>query len=334
MNRRELITRLGGGAASAVSWPRAVRAQQSERMRRVGVLLPYIEGDPEAQAQVGAFRQALQQLGWTDGRNVRIDMRWGGGEVAGIRSVAKELVALPADVMLARTTPATAALLQESRTIPIVFVVVSDPVGDGFVASFAHPGGNVTGFTNVEASLGGKWLEVLKEIAPAVTRVAVMFGPKTSPGGGSYYLGLVKGAAASLGVAVTATPVQDASEIERAVDAFGHAPNGGLVLTPDVVTTTHREVLIAAAARHRLPAIYAYRYFPAQGGLASYGIDVIDQWRRAASYVDRILRGAKPSELPVQAPVKFELAVNLKTAKALGLEVPPTLLALADEVIE
>jgi putative ABC transport system substrate-binding protein len=268
------------------------------------------------------------------GRNVRIDTRWAAGDVARIRTLAKELVALQPDVILARGAPVTIALLQETRTVPMVFVVVSDPVGDGIVASFAHPGGNATGFTNVEASLGGKWLEVLKEIAPGVARVAVMFDPKTSAGGGSYYLRLVEGAAASIAVQMIATPIQDAAEIERAMDVFSREPNGGLLVMPDVTTNTHRELIIATAARHRLPAVYPFRNFVAEGGLASYGVDIPDLYRRAATHVDRILRGAKPSELPVQAPVKFELALNLKTARALGLEVPPMLLARADEVIE
>jgi putative ABC transport system substrate-binding protein len=331
MRRREFISLLGGVAAAC---PLAARAQPGDRVRRIGVLIPFAESDAEAQAQVAAFRQALQQLRWTEGRNVRIDTRWAAGDVARIRTLAKELVALQPDVILARGAPVTIALLQETRTVPMVFVVVSDPVGDGIVASFAHPGGNATGFTNVEASLGGKWLEVLKEIAPGVARVAVMFDPKTSAGGGSYYLRLVEGAAASIAVQMIATPIQDAAEIERAMDAFSREPNGGLLVMPDVTTNTHRELIIATAARHRLPAVYPFRNFVAEGGLASYGVDIPDLYRRAATHVDRILRGAKPSELPVQAPVKFELALNLKTARALGLEVPPMLLARADEVIE
>jgi ABC-type uncharacterized transport system substrate-binding protein len=313
---------------------RSRRAQPADRIRRIGVLIPFAESDAEAQAQVTAFREQLQQLGWTDGRNVRIDYRWAVGEVGRIRTFAKELVELQPDVILSRTTSVTAALLQETRTIPIVFVVVSDPVGDGIVASMARPGGNATGFTNIEASLGGKWVELLKEINPGVARVAAMFNPKTAPGGGSYYMRLVEDAAASIPVKVIAAPVQDAAEIEHAIDAFTREPNGGLLVMPDVTTAFHRDLIIALAARHHLPAVYGNRYYVASGGLVSYGVDIVDMYRRAASYVDRILHGAKPSELPVQAPVKFELVINLKTAKTLGITIPPMLLSRADEVIE
>ena len=237
-------------------------------------------------------------------------------------------------MILARTTPVTAALLSETRTIPITFVVVSDPVGDGFVASLSRPGGNVTGFTNVEETLGGKWLELLKGIAPGVARVAVMFNPKTSPGGGSYYMRLIKDAAELIAVKMIATPVQDAAEIERAIDAFTREPNGSLLVLPDVTTAVHRELIVALAVRHRLPAVYSNRYFVASGGLVSYGVDIVDLYRRAASYVDRILKGAKPSDLPVQAPTKFELVVNLKAAKAIGLTIPELFLLRADEVID
>jgi putative ABC transport system substrate-binding protein len=330
MKRRAFITLLG----SAAAWPLAARAQPSERVRQIGVLIPFAESDAEAQAQVAAFREGLQRLGWTAGRNVQFEYRWAAGEVGRIRTFAKELVELQPDVILARTTAVTAALLQETRTIPIAFVVVSDPVGDGFVASMARPGGNVTGFTNVEASLGGKWLELLKGIAPRVARVAVIFNPNTAPGGGSYYVRLVKDAAESIAVKMVATPVQDAAEIERAIDAFTREPNGSLLVLPDVTTAFHRELIIALAARHRLPAIYANRYYVASGGLVSYGVDIVDLYRSAASYVDRILKGAKPSDLPIQAPTKFELVINLKAAKAIGLDVPASLLARADEVIE
>ena len=329
MRRREFITLIGGAAAA---WPLAARAQQP--MRRIGALTPFAEGDAVAQADVTAFRERLQQLGWTDGRNVRVDYRWAAGEVGRIRTYAKELVALQPDVILARTTPVTAALLQETRTIPIVFVGVSDPVGAGFAASIARPGGSATGFTNVEASLGGKWVEVLKEIYPRIARIAVMFDPRTSPGDGSFYLRLVENAARSIAVETIATPVHDAAEIERAIAAFAREPDGGLLVQPDVTMHSNRALIIAQAARHRLPAVSAFQFYVAEGGLASYGIDVVDLYRRAATYVDRILRGEKPGELAVQAPVKFELAINLKTAKALGLEMPPMLLGRADEVIE
>ncbi len=329
MRRREFITLLGGAAAV---WPMAARAQQAERMRRVGVLIPFSETDAEAQAQVAAFRIALQQLGWVDGRNLRFDIRWADGDVGRMRTFAKELVGLQPDAILARTTPVTATLFAETRTIPIVFVGASDPVGDGLVASIARPGGNVTGFTNVEASLGGKWLEILKEIVPQVARVGVIFNPKTSPGRGSFYLRAVEEASRSMGVEVTSRPIQDAGEIERAVEAL--APNGGLVVLPDVTTQTHRNLIISLAARHRLPAVYGFSFFATDGGLAAYGVDIVDLYRRAASYVDRILRGTKPSDLPVQAPTRFELVINLRTAKVLSLTVPPMLLARADEVIE
>jgi len=330
MRRRDLIKGL-----AAVGWPLAAHAQQPvDRIRRIGVLIPFAESDAEAQTQVIAFREQLQRLGWTDGRNVRIDYRWAVGAVGLIRTFAKELVELQPDVILARATSATAALLQETRTIPIVFVVVSDPVGEGFVASMARPGGNCTGFTNIEASLGGKWVELLKEITPRVARIAVIFNPKTAPGGGSYYMRLVEDAAVSIPAKVIATPVQDAAEIEHAIEAFTREPNGGLLVVPDVTTAFHRDLIITLAARHKLPAVYFNRYFVTSGGLVSYGVDFVDMYRRAASYVDRILHGAKPSELPVQAPVKFELVINLKTVKALGLTVPPMLLSRADEVIE
>ncbi len=331
MRRREFIALLG---SVIFAWPLAAWAQQADRIRRIGVLIPFAESDADAQTQVIAFREQLQRLGWTDGSNVRIDYRWAVGEVGLIRTFAKELVELQPDVILARTTSVTTALLQETRTIPIVFVVVSDPVGDGFVASMARPGGNSTGFTNIEASLGGKWVELLKEINPRIARVAAMFNPKTAPGGGSYYMRLVEDAAASIPVKVIATPVQDVAEIEHAIEAFTREPNGGLLVMPDVTTAFNRDLIIALAARHRLPAVYGNRYYVTSGGLVSYGVDIVDMYRRAASYVDRILHGAKPSELPVQAPVKFELVINLRTAKALALTIPPQLLTRADEVIE
>ena len=330
MRRREFITLLGGAAA----WPLAARAQQPERMRRIGVLMGYAESDREGQAFVAAFREELQKLGWTEGRNIRIDTRWATPDDAESRQrFAKELVALQPDLILSHSTPTTAALLQQTRTIPIVFAIVSDPVGSGFVASFPRPGGNVTGFTNMEPTMAGKWLELLKEIAPRVARVAFLFNPATAPYA-EYYLNPFKAAAASFAVEAIAAPVHDTSELETVVAAQAREPNGGLIVMPDTFTTAHRAEITSLAARYRLPAVYPFRFFAELGGLLSYGNDLVDNFRRAATYADRILKGAKPSELPVQAPVKFELVINLKTAKALGLTVPPASLARADEVIE
>ena len=331
MRRREFISLFGG---AAVAWPLAARAQPAERVRRIGILFPLAESDAEAQDAFAAFRQNLTQLGWTDGRNARIDVRWATGDVGRIQTYAKDLVALQPDVILVRATPGAAALHQETRTIPIVFVGASDPVGSGFVASIARPGGNVTGFTNVEASVGGKWVEVLKEINPRITRIAVMFDPKTSVAGGSFYLRLVQDAAKSIAVETIATPVADAREIERAIEAFAREPEGGLLVQPDVTIHNNRALIIALTARYRLPAVYSFQFYVTEGGLASYGVDVVDLHRRAAVYVDRILRGEKPGQLAVQAPTKFELAINLKTAKALGIAMPPALIARADRVIE
>jgi ABC-type uncharacterized transport system substrate-binding protein len=291
------------------------------------------EGDSEAEGQIAAFLGELQRLGWT-GENAQIDIRWTGGDAARIGVLAKGLLAWQPDVILSRTTAVTEALLKQTRSVPIVFVIVSDPVGDGFVESMARPGRNATGFTNVEASLGGKWLELIREINPKISRAAVVFDPKTSPGGGAYYLRLIEGAAGLSAARVIAAPVHSAEEIEHAIGALAYDPNVALIVTPDVTTVLHRGVIVSAASRHRLPAIYPYPYVVREGGLISYGIDAIDIYRRAAPYVDRILRGAKPSELPVQAPIKFQLAINVKPAKALDLDVPPTLLARADEVIE
>jgi putative ABC transport system substrate-binding protein len=330
MNRRELVSLMGGAAA----WPVAARAQQGERMRRIGVLMPVTENDAGTRDDLALLRSELQKLGWTEGRSIQADYRWAGGDVDRMRMFAKELVELRPDVLFARSTPATTALLRETRSIAIVFVVVSDPIGDGLVQSIARPGGNVTGFTNVEASMGGKWLGLLKEIAPEVARVGVMFNPAMSPGGGSYYQRLIEDAAKSTTMKAFSIPVRDAEGIERGVLEFARDPAAGLLILPDVTTITFRANIIAAARYHHLPAIYAYRYMTAEGGLASYGIDVADLYRRAANYIDRILRGEKPADLPVQGPTKFELVVNLKTARELGLTVPPTLLALADEVIE
>ena len=331
MWRRKFISLLGGAVAA---WPLAARAQQRERMRLIGMLLPFAENDEKTRGDLDLFREQLRQRGWTEHQNVEITIRWAAGDVGRIQTLAKELVALKPDVILGRSTPVTKAIAHESTAIPIVFVVVSDPVGDGIVASFARPGGNVTGFTNVEASLGSKWVEVLKEVSPAISRVAVIFDPNASPGGGTYYLHLIEAAAASVAIKEFPTPVHDASEIERAIVSFAQEPNGGLIVLPDVTTGADRALIIGLAARHRLPAVYPFRYMVAEGGLVSYGEDVGDLYRRAATYVDRILRGEQPPDLPVQAPTKFELAINLKTAKALGIDVPLHLQQLADDVIE
>jgi putative tryptophan/tyrosine transport system substrate-binding protein len=331
MRRRQFITLLGGAAAAC---PLAVRAQQGERMRRIGALIGGAETDPESRARVAALREGLEQRGWSEGRNLRIDYRWASADSDRIRAFAAELVATAPEAIFAHTTPATTRLLEATRNIPIVFASVSDPVGDGIVASFARPGGNVTGFTNVEASIGGKWLEILKELSPAVARVGFLFNPATSPGGGSYFLRPFEAAAPLFNVQPISTPVEDVVDIERAVAPLAVGANGGLIVNSDVFTTRHRAAIIAAAARHRVPAIYPFAYFAADGGLAAYGTDVRDLWRRAASYIDRILRGEKPADLPVQAPTKFEPVINLKTAKALSLNIPAMLLARADEVIE
>jgi putative ABC transport system substrate-binding protein len=329
IRRREFITLLGGAAAA---WPLTARAQQGERMRRVGVLNPFAENDPEVLANITAFRQALQKLGWTDGRNLRIDYRWGGANPERIRAHATELVALEPDVILVSSPLALQPLQQETRSIPIVFTGVSDPAGSGFVASLAHPGGNVTGFAVAEFSMYGKYLELLKEVAPHVTRVAVMMNPEQVPQAGNWRA--IETVAPSFKVLLTAAHVRDAAEIERVIDAFARESNGGLIVLPSALTIVHRELIIALAARHRLPAVYAFRQFVVDGGLMSYGVDLVDQYRQAASYVDRILRGEKPAELPVQQPTQFKLLINLKTAKALGLEVPWFLQQRADEVIE
>ena len=331
MQRRQFLAALGGTAAV---WPLGALAQPSERIRRIGVLLPFDESDAQAQADVAAFQQALRALGWSEGKTAQFQVRWSGGDLRRVRSHAKELVAAQPDVILARTTPVTAALLQETRTIPIVFVNISDPVGAGFAATMARPGRNVTGFTNVEPSLGGKWVEILKEIDAKVARIAVLFDPKTSPEGGSFYLRLIQDAARSIGVETIATPIANPAAIEQAFDTLKGVPNLGLIVQPDITTTGNRGQIIALAAKHHLPAIYPYRFFTTEGGLASYGIDVIDSNKRAATYVDRILRGEKAGELAVQAPVKFELGINLKTAKSLGLQLSPMLLGRADEVVE
>jgi ABC-type uncharacterized transport system substrate-binding protein len=330
MRRREFITLVGGAAA----WPVGALAQQSDEVRRVGVLVNTAADDPEGQTSVAAFKQALQQLGWSEGRNLRIDYRGAAADAERIQMYAKELVALQPHVLLARSTPVTAAFLKQTHTIPIVFTVVSDPVGEHFVESLARPGGNATGFTNVESSLTGKWLELLKEVAPGIKRVAFIFDPKLAPGGGSYYTRLIEASAPSFAVVPTVAPVRGAAEIERAIGEFIAKPNGGLVVLPDATTLVHRELIVALAGRHRVPAIYAFSSIVVDGGLISYGIDVVDQFRQAAGYVDRILKGAKPAELPVQLPTKFVMAINLKTAKGLGLDVPLLLQQRADQVFE
>jgi putative tryptophan/tyrosine transport system substrate-binding protein len=328
MRRREFITLLGGAAA----WPLAARGQQGERIRRIGVLLNTAADDMVFQTRVGAFLQELALLGWTIGRNVRIDTRWAGANAAEVRRHAAELAALAPDVILAHGGSTVGPLLQATRTVPIVFPVAGDPVGAGLVDSLARPGGNATGFMSFEYTLSGKWLELLKDIAPGVTRVAVLQDP--TQGGGSSAFAVIQAAAPSLGVEVTPVNLRDAPEIERALADFARTSNGGLIVTGSALSNVHHKLLITLAARHKLPAIYLERSFAAGGGLISYGSDYIDHYRRAAGYVDRILRGEKPADLPVQAPTRYQLVINLKTAKALGLEMPPTLLARADEVIE
>ena len=326
MRRREFITLLGG---VAVSWPVAAEAQQPP-MRRIGVLMNRAADDPDAQARITAFRQRLQQLGWTDGSNIQIDTRWGEDDVDRERKGAAELVALAPDIILASGTLSVAELQKVSRTLPIVFAAVTDPVGAGFVDSLARPGGNATGFMIYEYSLSAKWLEVIKQIAPNVTRVAVIRNP-ANPAGIAVF-GAIQNAAQSVGVEVSPVSIRGADETERTLAAFARSPNGGLIVTPTVAV--HRDLIITLAARYKLPAVYTLRYMVTGGGLISYGPALVEQFRQAAEYVDRILNREKPANLPVQAPTKYELVINLKTAKALGLDVPPTLLARADEVIE
>jgi len=328
MNRRDFITLLGGAAA----WPLAARAQQREHMRRIGVLMPLAADDPEAQSRVAAFAQGLQQSGWTIGRNVRIDTRWAAGDAERIRKYAAELAALAPDVILAGGGAVVPSLLQATRTVPIVFTQTPDPVGAGFVNSLARPGGNVTGFTTFEYGISAKWLELLKEIAPRVTRAAVIRDAAIASGTGQW--GALQSVAPSVGVEVSPLNLRDASETERAVTAFARSSNGGLIVAASTLAVVHRDLIVTLAARHKLPAVYSGRFFVTAGGLTSYGPDSIDPHRRAALYVDRILKGEKPADLPVQAPTKYELVINLKTARALGLDVPPSLLARADEVIE
>jgi putative ABC transport system substrate-binding protein len=331
MKRREFITLLGGAAAA---WPLAARAQEANRIRQIGVLVALAEDDPEIKARLAAFRQGLEKRGWSEGRNVSIDTRFAPDSSADrVQVLARELIALQPDVIFAQTTPVVAALQRESRTIPIVFVNIADPIGSGFVASLPRPGGNITGVMLYEASVTGKWLAMLKEIAPRLERAAFVTNPKTAPFY-NYYLRAAESLSPPLGIKVVPSLVESIADIERSIEAFARAPNGGLLLPPDVNTNVHRDLIIALAARYSLPAVYFSRLIVAAGGLMSYGVDFVDMSRQAASYVDRILRGDKPSDLPVQAATKFETTVNLKTAKALGLTVPPGLLVAADEVIE
>jgi putative ABC transport system substrate-binding protein len=329
VRRREFIALLGGAVAA---WPLAARAQQTERMRRIGVLTNLRADDPESEARNTAFLQELAQLGWIAGRNVQIDARWGAGDPERIRNFASELVALAPDVILGNSSPSVAALLQATRVVPIVFASIADPVGAGFVESLARPGGNATGFMNFEYSISEKWLELLKEMAPRITRVAVLRDAAIAAGSGQF--GAVQSAATRLGMELRPVGMREAGDIERSLAAFASVPNGGLIVTASPLASVHRDLTATLAAQHKLPAISSNRNFVIAGGLMSYGPDRVDQSRQAAGYVDRILRGANPGELPVQAPTKFELVINLKTAKALGLDVPPTLLASADEVIE
>jgi ABC-type uncharacterized transport system substrate-binding protein len=333
MKRREFITLLGGAVAFTASWPRAARAQQPARMRRIGVLMSTSADDPESQLRYVAFVEGLRLAGWTAGHNAQIDSRWASGDIALIRKYTAELLALSPDVILTggRAASVVPEVQKTGRGIPVVFVQAVDPVGTGYIASLARPGGNATGFTQFEYTLSGKWLQLLREIAPGITRAAVLREPGTA---GIGQWAVIQAAASPLAVELSPVDTRDPAEIERAVAAFAREPNGGLIVAVSSAATVHRDLIIALAAKHRLPAIYPYRYFVAGGGLLSYGPDLIDQYRRAAGYVDRILKGEKPADLPVQQPTRYDLAVNLKTAKALGLDVPAALLARADEVIE
>jgi putative tryptophan/tyrosine transport system substrate-binding protein len=329
MRRRDFITLLGGAAAT---WPLMARAQQSRRMRRVAALMPYTANDPQSQNRNAAFLQGLQQLGWTIGQNVQIDYRWSEGNEDDTRKYAAELVALAPDVIFTSGSAAIGPLRRATRTVPIVFVLVPDPVGAGFVDSLARPGGNITGFTQFDYGIGAKWLEVLKELAPNTTRAAVIRDPAITAGIGQW--GAILSVSPSVAIDVSPVNLVDAGEIDRGLTAFARSPNGGVIVTGSALAVVHRDLIIALAARLRLPAVYYDRYFATAGGLVSYGPNNVEQFRLAAAYVDRILKGEKPADLPVQAATKYELVVNLKTAKALGLDVPPSLLARADEVIE
>jgi putative ABC transport system substrate-binding protein len=328
-SRREFITLLGGAAAA---WPLAARAQQPDRVRRIGVLVNLAEGDSEGQARVAAFREALGKLGWTEGRELQIDYRWFAGDPDRARAYAAELVKLKPDVIFAASSSSLAALQRETRSLPIIFAQVADPVAAGFVASMARPGGNITGFAQFEYAIGAKWLELLKQIAPQVTRVAIIYDPANPET--KEYLPVIEAAARSFGVQASISAVRDTAEIERVIEEFAREPNGGLIPLPSPLMAVHRDLIISLARRHRLPNVFALRYYPMAGGLASYGTDNIELYRRAASYVDRILKGEKPGDLPIQQATKFELVINLKTARELGLDPPISLLARTDEVIE
>jgi putative ABC transport system substrate-binding protein len=330
MKRRTFIAALG---AATAAWPFAARAQQGGPMRRIGVVMGLAEGDPEAQPRIRALERGLADLGWANGRNLRIDYRWVGGSAERMPSAIRELAELHPDLLVTHTTPVTVAARREASSLPIVFVQVSDPVVAGLAASLARPGGNATGFANFEFSMGGKWVEMIKEVAPGTTRIALLYNPEAAPFAGSY-LRPFQAAAASLSVEPIAAPVRDDAEIDRFITMQGREPGTGLAVMPDLFMALHRAPVLALASQYRLPALYPFRYWAAEGGLLSYGIDVLDLFWRTASYVDRVLKGAKPSELPVQLPTKFELVINLKTAKALGIGIPSKLLALADEVIE
>ncbi len=332
------MIQLGAALAAPYAAPWAAsgvaHAQTATRPRHLGIIIPFAETDADTVNHLKIFRAELDGLGWHEGREIEFEYRWGEGDPDLTRLRAKQLVEMKPDLILCRATPTARALSEETRTIPIIFVVVSDPVGDKLVDSIARPGRNLTGFTNVEASLGGKWLGLLKDIAPTLKRTAVMFSPQASPGGGTYYMQLIDAAAKSTTMTVTALPVEDVAGISRAIEDFAREPGSGMVILPDLLTTGHRDLIIKTTAEYRLPTIFPFRSIVAEGGLASYGVDVGDLYRRAAGYADRVLRGDNIAELPVQAPIKFELAVNLKTARSLGLTIPPTLLATADEVVE
>jgi putative tryptophan/tyrosine transport system substrate-binding protein len=330
MRRREFMTLVGGAAAT---WPLPISAQ-SEGMRRICVLMGLAESDPAQRALLSTFTQALKDLGWQDGRNVQIDYRWGASDAEKIQIFARLCVEQRPDLIVGHTTPIVAALKTQTSTIPIVFVQVSDPIGSHFVDNLARPGGNITGFTNLEASIGTKLVELLKEVAPQTSSVALMFNPQTSPDGGSYFVKPLEAAAPVLKVRMIAAPVHNPAEIEVALTSLSHEPTAGLIVMPDIFITAHRREIIALAAQFRLPAVYAYRLFPASGGLMSYGTDLVDVFRRAASYVDRVLKGEKPADLPVQMPAKYEMVINLKTAKAFGIDIPMQIQQRADEVIE
>ena len=334
MRRRDFMAVLGGAAVPSILWRSAACAQDGGEPRRVGVLSSLGESDPEARSMAASFHRALQEAGWIDGRNVRIEHRWAAGSVERLEAFAKELVGWRANVIVAHTTPSVISLRKETATIPIVFAQISDPIGAGFIANVARPGGNITGFSNFEASIGSKWIELLKETAPGVMRGAILFNPETAPYVGRYYQGPFEAAARSFGVQPSASPVRSGAEIASALAALQGEPPGGLIVMPDTFNIVHRQQIIELAARHRVPAIYPYGFAVREGGLISYGVDPVDLFRRAAGYVDRVLKGAKAAELPMQAPVKFELLINLKTANALALKIPQTLLATADDVIE